>query len=53
MKHKLTYRQRKLVMEALTYYRDLATQPESTDCGLKGPKKRIINQAIDKIQRLI
>jgi len=40
-------------LEALFYYRDNATQMGVEICGLQGRKKRKMNQAIDKIQRLI
>ena len=53
MKDKLTNSQKDLVIEALYYYRDDATQPKKEYCGLDGRKRRVMNQAIDKIQRIM
>ena len=53
MKEKLSNAQKQLVLEALYYYRNDATQPNKECCGLDGRKKRIMNQAIDKIRRFI
>jgi hypothetical protein len=52
-KDKLTHAQKDLVKEALFYYRDDATQPDRETCGLDGRKRRIINQAIDKIEKFM
>ena len=54
MKDKLTYKEKDLVMEALGYYRDNATQSsDELSCGLSGMKRKIMNRAIDKIQKQI
>jgi hypothetical protein len=50
---KLTWSQKKLVLEALFYYRDDATQVGQEFCGLSKSRKRVMNQAIDKIQKLL
>lgn len=49
MKERLTNAQKELVLEALRYYKINALQPNKESCGLEGRKKRIMNQAIDKI----
>ena len=53
MRDKLTHKQKDLVLEALYYYRDDATQIDEEVCGLPKNKRRIMNQAIDKITRFI
>lgn len=51
MKEKLTYNEKELIREALIYYRDSATQVGEECCGLVGTKRKIINRAIDKIEK--
>jgi len=50
MKKELTQKQYEIVMDALFYFRDVATH-EGEVCGLKGRDKKVMNQAIDKVVR--
>ena len=49
--NKLTKSQLKLVLEALYYYRDNATQPNSEYCGLTSKKEYdMMTKAIRKLE---
>lgn len=51
--NKLTKEEKDLVLEALSYYRDDATQPEEETCGIWGKKREIMDKATEKIRKWI
>ena len=53
MKDKLTHSQKDLVKEALLFYRDNVIKKKADVCAIDRMRRRSINKAIEKIERLL